>query len=219
MEIGNGPGRACFYFGEPMAVRVDYFEVFGLPRKLGIDPNELQRRFYELSRRVHPDFFQTATPAEQAGSLARSALINRAYRTLRDLVPRVEYLIQLEEGRETREGDTGIKPKAPMDLLEEMLEVQEALQEAKTGGLDEATCRRLREEQARLAERRTAEEASLLVLGREWDIIVGGDGDRKGLLDRMKQALAARAYLNTVINDLSDALGEEAYRNVSHRRH
>jgi molecular chaperone HscB len=202
-----------------MAVRVDYFEVFGLPRKLGIDPNELQRRFYELSRRVHPDFFQTATPAEQAGSLERSALINRAYRTLRDLVPRVEYLIQLEEGRETREGDTGIKPKAPMDLLEEMLEVQEALQEAKAGGLDEATRRRLREEQARLAERRTAEEASLLVLGREWDIMVGGDGDRKGLLDRMKQALAARAYLNTVINDLSDALGEEAYRNVSHRRH
>ena len=202
-----------------MSVRRDYFEVFGLPRKLGIDLEELQRRFYELSRRVHPDFFQTATPAEQALSLGQSALINRAYRTLRDPVSRVEYLIRLEEGRETREGDTGIKPKAPMDLLEEMLEVQESLQEAKAGGFDEATRRRLSEEQARLLERRAAEEAALLALAREWDATLDRDGDRKGLLDRMKEVLATRAYLNTVINDLSAALGEETHTNVSHRRH
>jgi len=202
-----------------MSARPDYFEVFGLPRKLGIDPDELQRRFYELSRRVHPDFFQTRTPAEQARSLERSALINRAYRTLRDLVPRVEYLIQLEEGRETREGDTGIKPKAPTDLLEEMLEVQEALQEAKAGGLDQATGQRLKEEQARLVERRAAEEATLLALAREWDRTADGDDNRTRLLERMKETLAARAYLNTVINDLSEALAEETHRNVSHRRH
>lgn len=217
--MGNGPGRACFYFGEGMSVRTDYFEVFGLPRKLGIDPEELQRRFYELSRRVHPDFFQTATPAEQAGSLERSALVNRAYRTLRDLVSRVEYLIQLEEGRETREGATGIKPKAPADLLEEMLEVQEALQEAKARGLDDAAHRHLRDERTRLVERRTAEEASLQALAREWDALVDGNGDRKGLVDRMKQVLATRAYLNTAINDLSEALGEETHTNASHRRH
>ncbi|MBI2544351.1 MAG: Fe-S protein assembly co-chaperone HscB [Candidatus Rokubacteria bacterium] len=183
---------------------LDYFAVFELPRKLQIDGEELQRRFYELSRRVHPDFFQTATPAEQARSLERSAMINRAYRTLRDLVSRVEYLIQLEEGRETREGTTAIKPRAPVDLLEEMLEVQEALQKAKAGGLAEATRR---------------QEASLLQLAREWDSALDGDGDRTALLERMKQALAARAYLNTVINDLSEALGEETHTHVSHRRH
>lgn len=198
---------------------LDYFAVFELPRKLQIDGEELQRRFYELSRRVHPDFFQTATPAEQARSLERSAMINRAYRTLRDLVSRVEYLIQLEEGRETREGATAIKPLAPVDLLEEMLEVQEALQKAKAGGLDDATRRRLAEERARLSERRRAEEASLLQLAREWDSALDGDGDRTALLERMKQALAARAYLNTVINDLSEALGEETHTHVSHRRH
>lgn len=199
-------------------MRSDYFEVFGLPRKLGIDLDELQRRFYELSRRVHPDFFQTATPAEQARSLEQSALINRAYRTLRDPVSRVEYLIQLEEGRETREG-AGVKPKAPTDLLEEMLEVQEALHEAKAGGLDDATRQRLRDERARLVERRSAEEAALLALAREWDAAVEGNGDRQRLLERMKEVLATRAYLNTVVNDLSEALGEEIGANVSHRRH
>jgi len=202
-----------------MAIEPDYFEVFGLPRKLGIDADELQRRFYELSRRVHPDFFQGATPAEQAGSLERSALINRAYRTLRDLVPRVEYLIRLEEGRETREGDAGVKPKAPVDLLEEMLEVQEALQAAKAGGLDGRARERLRQERARLADRRASEEASLLGLAREWDSAVDRNDDRKGLLERMKESLATRAYLNTVINDLAEALGEETYTDVAHRRH
>lgn len=199
-------------------MKSDYFEVFGLPRKLGIDPDELQRRFYELSRRVHPDFFQTATPAEQARSLERSALINRAYRTLRGLVSRVEYLIQLEEGRETREG-AGVKPKAPRDLLEEMLEVQEALQEAKAGGLGSATRQRLEEERTRLIERRAAEEAALLALADEWDAAVEGDGDRQRLLERMKEVLATRAYLNTVVNDLSEVLGEGTGSNVSHRRH
>lgn len=202
-----------------MSNGMDYFEVFDLPRKLQIDEDELQRRFYELSRRVHPDFYQTATPAEQARSLERSAVINRAYRTLRDVVSRVEYLIQLEEGRETREGDSGLKPQPPMDLLEEMLEIQEALQEAKAGGLDEPTRKRLGEVQTRLTGRRKAEEAALLDLAREWDALVDGNGDRKALLDRMKQVLAARAYLNTVINDLSEALGEETHTYVSHRRH
>ncbi|MFQ5898007.1 MAG: Fe-S protein assembly co-chaperone HscB [Candidatus Methylomirabilia bacterium] len=199
--------------------RADYFEVFGFPRRLDIDGDELQRRFYELSRRVHPDFFQTATPAEQARSLEYSALVNRAYRALRDFVSRMEYLTELEESRETREGAAGITPKAPIDLLKEMLEVQEALQDARAGGLDEAVRQRLQDERAQLVERRAAAEVSLRALGREWDAVAEGNGDRKGLLDRMKEALAVRAYLTTVINDLSDALGGEAEGHVPHRRH
>jgi molecular chaperone HscB len=202
-----------------MAGGVDYFEVFELPRKLQIDPDELQRRFYALSGRVHPDFFQGSSPAEQAVSLERSALVNRAYRTLRDLVSRVEYLIQLEEGRETREGAIGFKPEAPVDLLEEMIEVQEALEEAKTRGLDAASRRRLGEERDRLIARRTAEEESLRALAREWDGAVDGEGARKALVDRMKRVLASRAYLTTVISDLSDPLGEDAQTHVPHRRH
>jgi DnaJ-domain-containing protein 1 len=44
----------------------DYFEVFGLPRKLQIDLDALQRSFYELSRRHHPDFHQGAGAEDQA---------------------------------------------------------------------------------------------------------------------------------------------------------
>ena len=56
----------------------NYFEVFGLPRKLSLDLQELQRRFYDLSRRHHPDFHQTAGAEAQAAALEASALVNRA---------------------------------------------------------------------------------------------------------------------------------------------
>src|SRR2546429_1717057 len=120
---------------------MDHFQVFGLPRRLAIDTVELQRKFYELSRLHHPDFHQAASPEEQARTLEASARLNTAYRALRDPIARVEYLVRLEEGRDTKEGAT-VKPKAPPELLEEMFEIQEALQEARAseqaGGPDAA---------------------------------------------------------------------------------
>src|SRR5262249_22076514 len=116
----------------------DYFETFGLERRLGLDVAALQRRFYELSRQWHPDFHQAAPPTEQARALEASARVNAAYRALRDPIARVEYLIRLEEGRDTREGAT-VRPKAPPALLAEMFEIQEALEEARAGALEATT--------------------------------------------------------------------------------
>src|SRR4029453_13469210 len=93
----------------------DYFAVFGLPRKLIVDGEALRARFYDLSRTHHPDFHQGADADVQAETLARSALVNRAYRALRDPLARVEYLVALEEGRDTREGATA-RPTAPRGL-------------------------------------------------------------------------------------------------------
>jgi molecular chaperone HscB len=196
----------------------DYFTVFGLPRKLTVDGAALQRRFYELSRQHHPDFHQGAAAEQQAETLARSALVNRAYRALRDPLPRVEYLIALEEGREIREGAPD-KPRAPRELLQEMLEVQEAVEEAKAEGMSPAAGERLREERARLEARYAAEADAIVGRTGEWDRLVEEGGDRKALLEWFKQRLATRAYLRTVIDDLSDALGEREEGHVSHRRH
>jgi molecular chaperone HscB len=199
----------------------DYFTVFGLPRKLGVDGEALQRRFYELSRQHHPDFHQGAGAERQAEELGQSALVNRAYRALREPLARVEYLIALEEGREVREGATD-KPKAPRELLEEMMEVQEALEEAKAAqgeNLAGEAGARLREERRRLEERYAAEAAAIVGRSTEWDRLVDESGDRRPLLEWFKQRLATRAYLRTVIDDLSDALGEREDQHVSHRRH
>lgn len=194
----------------------DYFEVFGLDRKLQVDLGALQRRFYALSREHHPDFHQLADSEEQAGALERSALVNRAYRTLRDPLARLSYLISLEIG--AGEADA-VRPKAPIDLLEEMLEIQEALEEAKASGLTPETTERLTHERGRLVDRQAANEAAVVQRFGEWDRTKESGGDTRRLLEWFKQALAGRAYLRTVIDDLSEALGEEEESDVSHRRH
>ena len=198
----------------------DYFAVFDLPRKLRLDQDALKARFYELSRRHHPDFHQGASAAAQETALTTSALVNRAYRALRDPIARVEYLVALEEGREVRE-DSRERPRAPRELLEEMLEVQEAIEEARAEGA--AGAPRLRAERERLRARYQEEARAIEARGAEWDAAVDTGGDRAPLLAWFKQRLATRAYLRTVIDDLSDALGEGAGEgtegNVAHRRH
>jgi molecular chaperone HscB len=195
----------------------DFFAVFGLERRLAIDLAALQRRFYELSRRWHPDFHQAAPADEQARVLEESARVNAAYRALRDPLARVEYLIRLEEGRDTKEG-AAVKPKAPPALLAEMFEIQEALEEARAGALDDAPRAALVAQRAALRTRLAHAEARVVgPLSQAWD--AAAPGVRPAALAALKDALATRAYLKTVIDDLGAALGEaEEERHVAHRR-
>jgi molecular chaperone HscB len=194
----------------------DYFAVLGVPRRLALDGEDLRRRFYELSRRHHPDFHQLGTPAERASALGTSAQVNRAYKTLRDPLARLEYLIALEEGREGRPSAPD-RAAAPPALLAEMLEVQEALEAAKAAGMTDAARRNLREERDRLLARDEAERRAILGRMGDWD--AAGDADRRDLREWFKQRLAARTYLRTVIGDLGEALGEDSSSDGSYRRH
>jgi molecular chaperone HscB len=197
---------------------VNHFEVFGLPRRLRIDTAALQRRFYELSRRYHPDFHQSAPPAAQAEALEASARLNAAYGALRDPLARADYLVRLEGGRETKEG-AATKPAAPAALLEEMFEIQEALAEARAGVLDEAARSALVEQRDRLLARQREEETRVAgPLAEAWDAAADGAA-RQRALTALKEALATRAYLRTVIDDLGAALGEGDETHVAHHRH
>jgi molecular chaperone HscB len=195
---------------------MNYFEVFGLDRKLRLDVAALQARFYELSRQWHPDFQQGRSPAAQAEALERSALLNTAYRALRDPIARIEYLVRLEEGRATGEG-AAVTPKASPELLEEVFELQESLAAVRAGDVTEDARARLVAERDRLTERRRDEERRLTdPLSAAWD--AAGPGDRPAVLAALKEALATRAYLGTVVDDVTTALaGEE--RHVAHHRH
>ena len=125
------------------------------------------------------------------------------------------------EGRDTREGAT-VKPKAPPELLEEMFEIQEALQEAKSagrsGGLDAAARDSLVTQRDRLRERYDREESRLRgPLSQAWD--AAAPAERGAALKAFKESLAVRAYLRTVIDDIDEALGGSQEGYVSHRRH
>src|SRR5262249_29780480 len=75
---------------------VGYFAFFGLPPKLNLDVAKLEKDFYQLSRRLHPDVSVRAGDQEQEWSLEQSSMLNDAYRTLRDPIKRTQYLLRLE---------------------------------------------------------------------------------------------------------------------------
>ena len=134
---------------------MSYFEVFSLRPKLTIDTAALEKQFYTLSRKLHPDRFAGKPLAEQEAALAQSSRLNDAYRTLKDPVLRTQYLLKLE-GIELEEQSkaatdaaraTGIEKKqvVPPELLEEVLELNMQLHEmraAKQMGEDEPELRR-----------------------------------------------------------------------------
>src|SRR5688500_19523799 len=105
----------------------DYFTFFGIPRRLNLDAQDLERRFRDLSRQFHPDYFYNAPPAERLASLERSSYLNDAFRTLRNPVSRIEHLLAIE-GLAPATGDGG-NATVPPSLLEEVFELNEQLDE------------------------------------------------------------------------------------------
>ena len=95
----------------------DHFATLGIAREFAIDPAELDQRFRELSRRLHPDRFARAEPRERRISLDRATRLNDAYRALRDWRTRAAYLLRIAGTDVFAEGRTFADP----DFLEEQL--------------------------------------------------------------------------------------------------
>lgn len=115
---------------QPVDRREDSFSLFGLPREFGVDPADVERRFRERSRAVHPDRFAKAEPRERRFALERATRLNDAHRVLRDWRQRAAYLLRLA-GQEPF-GD----PRFAHDpaFLEEQLALREALALAQADG-------------------------------------------------------------------------------------
>ena len=93
-----------------------------------LDAQDLDRRFRDLSRKFHPDFYYNATPAERLASLERSSYLNDAYRALKQPVSRIEHLLSIEGPARWQPGDRGAA-KVPPGLLEEVFALNEELDE------------------------------------------------------------------------------------------
>jgi molecular chaperone HscB len=119
-EAANG--LVCGKCGAVQAPRAgaDKFALLGLTRGYAVDGEALERRFRELSRRLHPDRFAKAGAKERMLSLQASTALNDAYRVLRDPVKRAEYLLELAGAR------IGENDPVDPEFLMEMLELREA---------------------------------------------------------------------------------------------
>lgn len=198
---------------QPVSKEADYFTCLGFPRRLTIDPQKLEAKFYELSRAFHPDFYQNKSETEQAISLSNAATLNTAYRTLRDPIQRAEYLLAIEAGAVKE-----IRTTPPADLFEEILELQETLEEYRASDQSSETRQQLRSklqsEQHTLEERKQEMETQLQQLFVEWDALQDrGEAtsdartQRDRLLKRMREILSNRTYVRNIVNDLVATIG------------
>jgi molecular chaperone HscB len=115
---------------QPVGRSEDYYSLFDLPREFALDRPELERRFRERSRQLHPDRFAKAEPRERRLSLERATRLNDAHRVLKDWRLRAAYLLRLAGQDVFGEGKTFHDP----EFLEEQLEWREALALARADG-------------------------------------------------------------------------------------
>jgi molecular chaperone HscB len=207
---------------------VDYFAFFGLPRKLNLDVAALDKDFYELSRKLHPDLNARAATQEQEWSLQQSSMLNDAHRTLKDPVRRTQYLLKLE-GVELEEQSKSATERAratgqakkqivPPDLLEEVFELNMQLDELRTnkkmGDDDPALIEEIGRQKLELEEKHEVLLHELQTYWKSWDGLIDreqagqavSEQEREQALDKMVDVLNRRNYIRNLVRDVSEAL-------------
>lgn len=206
---------------------VDYFSFFGLLAKLNIDQAQLEREFYKLSRKLHPDLSARQGTREQEWSLEQTSQLNDAYRTLKDPISRTEYLLKLEGVHleeqsksatdAARESGSAKKQVVPPELLEEVFELNMQLEEArmnkKIGEHDENLDRDLTQTKQHLQQMYDGLMSELKEYWDQWDALVdrfhaGEDitAARAKVRDKMVGLLNRRTYIRNLLRDVNEVL-------------
>ena len=203
----------------------DYFSVFSLVPKLDLDLGMLEHQFHKLSRKLHPDRFARASASEKDWSLADTALLNDAYRTLRDPIRRTEYLLKLhgaEIGAEHAGKDRGGAPedrssslgsrkdpsRVPADLLEEAFDLNMQLEEMrmskKMGDSDPELQSSLEQANKKFNDMLNEVDRDLREQWQVWDN--GEEAARLEAQKKMVSLLDRRRYINNLVRDVTDTL-------------
>ena len=196
----------------------DYYSVFALEPKLNLDLAALEHEFHRLSRKVHPDRFARAGENERQWSLADTALLNDAYRTLKDPLRRTEYLLKLQgaeigeefAGKDSKSRSAGENgpSRAPADLLEEVFELNMQLEEMrmarKTGESDPALESDLAAARKKFEGLLDEVDSNLRAQWQQWDN--GVESVRKQTEQTMVAMLDRRRYLSNLVRDVTETL-------------
>jgi molecular chaperone HscB len=194
------PRLFCSNCGSPLAAELDYFAALGLPRRLTLDSGQLETLYHDLGRRLHPDRFANSAVAVRNASLGATALLTRAFRTLRDPVSRGLYWLELHGEKLATDNK-----KVPPELAEMIFEVQEALTELRLAVGEEVAPLR-----QQVGETKGQIDASIRESFEElernfarWDGAVNHDRD---LIVQLKGILSRIAYLRTLARDVDNVL-------------
>lgn len=173
----------------------NYYDFFGLEHKLDLDLPDLEKRFYALSRQYHPDRYTLKSREEQQYALDATAILNDAYRTLRDPLARAEYLLK-ENGFDI--GEQGSK-NVPPELLEEVFELNMALEELRGG--DDSARPALEEARNKFVAMRDEIDAELQSRFAEYDRT-----RERNVLSDIRGILNRRRYVRNLVNEVEKEL-------------
>lgn len=224
----NISGHFCAACGKVQpATAMDHFSFFGLPRKLNLEAAALQKNFYDLSRRLHPDVYARMSAQEQTWSLEKSSQLNDAYRTLKDPIKRTEYFLQLEgvqleeqskAATEAARISGGTKKQmVPPALLEEVFELNMQLEEMrmakKMDEVDPALTKDLEAQKLKLEKQLESFSEELQGYCNEWDALLNDrapDSPRteaqRSVRDKMVDLLNRRNYIRNLVRDVGEVL-------------
>ncbi len=184
---------------------LDYFTFFGFPKKLTVDTKSLEKKFYELSKKLHPDYHQQATPQEKQNALEQSSVLNKAYETIKDPWLRAGYMMDIE-GFSKKNTDQ----KTPPELLAEMFEIQEHVDNLKQAKQSNVSAEELKAIEQGLNESlKTVQgkiknvEERLQDIFREWD---SGGSKHENLALEIQKLIHERKYLETARQTVETAL-------------
>lgn len=167
----------------------DPFALFGLTPRFDVPTPELEARFRERSREVHPDRQPHASPAERAQAMIRTRALNDAYQVLRKPEQRAEHLL-------ARAGLViGDHERLDPAFLMEILELREELALARAAGKLEDVGRL----EAAMKTRRADLLAALTPL------FAAGDA---AALASIKQRLITLRYVGRYLEECAAALAE-----------
>ncbi len=173
----------------------NYYELLGIPKSLNLSLDELQKRYYELSRQLHPDRFMQKPEVEQQRALDLSSALNDAYRTLKDPVKRAQYMLSLEgfDVGEQRSKDV------PPELLEEVFELNMALEEMRSG--DDSARAQLEVAETNFSGMLTGTDRQLDGLFQKYDAT-----RERETLSEIRALLNRRKYIQNLVNQVQETL-------------
>lgn len=175
-----------------------FFDFFGIPEQLSLDTAALQKRFYELSRQLHPDRYTLRPEREREFSLQATAILNDGYRTLRDPVKRAEYVLSTHGLNIGEQRSKNVPP----ELLEEVFELNMALEEIRSG--DDSVRPQLELARTHLRSLLAGIDEELETQFRAFG--AAAEADRAGVLAAIRGILNRRRYIQNLVSEVGKEL-------------
>jgi molecular chaperone HscB len=180
-----------------------HYQVLGYDREiLNLDLADLEKRFFRLSKKFHPDRFASKSPQEIQISHDRSSAVNNAYRTLKDPVSRAKYIVEKELGSIEEKS-----AKVPVEMADMFFEIQDVLDTIResNGSPPENAVREVRKAEEDLIQKVKELEAGLSAKFSDYD----QTRDKK-TVEEIKEILSERSYIKSFLRQVDSVMERDS---------